>query len=114
VNLFAGEVQDGKMNGFGVLAWPDGRIYEGQWRDGKAHGRGTLTEADGRKYDGEWKVGHFEIVVFSVAVLNRLMQHNKIHGKGTYVDKYGRMYHGEWRNSVKNGRGMMSITFALL
>lgn len=62
--------------GFGVLQYKNGEVYEGMWQGNFAHGTityitiflsillrllvtgpGTLTYADGDKYVGEWRAG---------------------------------------------------------
>ena len=34
--------RDNKMNGYGVLQWPDGKRYEGDYVDDKKHGYGVF------------------------------------------------------------------------
>ena len=45
------------MNGFGILKWPDGKIYEGNYKDDNKNGFGTFIWSDGRKYIGSWQDG---------------------------------------------------------
>jgi hypothetical protein len=62
--LYSGEFSDGKLNGFGIYKWHDGRTYEGndsktlnfegEWLMGKMHGKGVFTWKDGRRYEGEY------------------------------------------------------------
>ena len=37
-----------RMHGKGSYAWDDGRAYEGEWYDGKICGFGVLSWGDGR------------------------------------------------------------------
>ena len=45
----------GRLDGKGILLWPDGSLYEGYFKAGKLNGRGRLIHADGSVYTGEWK-----------------------------------------------------------
>lgn len=40
------------MNGYGMLRFPDGRLYNGEWKNGLKSGKGVFQWPDGRKYDG--------------------------------------------------------------
>ena len=77
------------VNGYGVIIYVNGNIYEGEFKNGKRDGQGTLTWTDGEKYEGEWKNGNY-------------------HGKGTltYVD--GTIYEGEWHNDRREGEGTLT------
>ena len=44
-----------KMDGVGLMFWPDGGKYEGQFKDNKAHGKGRKIYANGEYYVGEFK-----------------------------------------------------------
>jgi hypothetical protein len=35
------------MNGYGVLKWPDGKVYEGLFENDLKHGAGKLTTPSG-------------------------------------------------------------------
>jgi len=38
------------MDGFGVLKWPEGSVYQGQFANDKMCGRGRMTQANGDVY----------------------------------------------------------------
>ena len=40
--------------GYGVMKWPDGTIYEGLWDNNLYNGRGKLYHASGDLYEGEF------------------------------------------------------------
>jgi len=43
--------------GFGIIKFIDGSVYEGQTIDGLYNGKGRMTHANGDIYQGEWKDG---------------------------------------------------------
>ncbi|MCL1911293.1 MAG: hypothetical protein FWG13_03715, partial [Leptospirales bacterium] len=96
---YEGEYKNGKPNGEGVLAYPDGKKYIGEVKDGKRHGQGTQINEhnDGSflTYEGEWRRG-------------------KKSGKGlqTYIRKDGAtiVSDGEFINDLMQGQGKMIIT----
>jgi len=55
--VYKGEWKNEKLNGLGVMTYPDGGKYVGRWKDDKRNGQGTYTFPDGGKYVGEWKDG---------------------------------------------------------
>ncbi len=85
---YTGNLQQGKMNGFGTLTWSNGNKYSGDWLDGKIHGKGTLTWANGNKYEGEWA-------------------NNTMHGKGTFTLFNGTKYIGDFVYGKMHGNGIM-------
>ncbi len=51
-----GEWENNKLNGFGILFFPNSNVYyEGQWKDGKRSGGGTSIDESGNKYVGEYE-----------------------------------------------------------
>ena len=43
--------------GFGVMRWPDGTVYEGLWENNPYNGAGKLKPANGDFYEGEFVDG---------------------------------------------------------
>ena len=74
---YEGEYRNGKMNGRGVLHYPNGHRYEGDFVDDKRHGTGVHEWARGDVYEGQWQDG-------------------KPHGSGTYT-KGDQQFAGTWR-----------------
>ena len=35
---FNGQWKDGLMEGYGVMTWPEGKIYKGYYKDNNRHG----------------------------------------------------------------------------
>ena len=83
---YKGEVENGKLNGLGIMISPYRDKYVGEWKDGKYHGKGTWTLPGGVKYEGEWKDG-------------------EKHGQGTTTYSDGSEYVGGWKNDKKHGQG---------
>ena len=83
---YVGEWKNGKYNGQGTFSWSNGNKYVGEFKDGKQNGRGTFTSPDGIKYEGEFKDG-------------------ERNGQGTYTFPSGGKYVGEWKDGRENGQG---------
>ena len=47
------------MSGYGVMKWPDGKVYEGEFMNDLKHGKGRLVTQDGKVYEGTWVAGKF-------------------------------------------------------
>ena len=41
--------------GYGIMRWPDGTVYEGLWENNLYNGRGKLYHASGDLYEGEFE-----------------------------------------------------------
>ncbi|MBP5677487.1 MAG: hypothetical protein J6W88_03205 [Bacteroidales bacterium] len=78
----------GKINGKGLMIWPNGDRYDGYWKKGIMHGEGTYTyAAAGYSYSGEWKKG-------------------EIKGHGVFKFANGNMMEGDWTD-MGTGTGYM-------
>ena len=83
--IYKGDVLDGRPNGVGVIAFPDGRKYVGENKNGFPNGQGTMTWSNGVVYSGEYKDG-------------------KPNGLGTVTYSDGEKCVGEWENvGFRNG-----------
>lgn len=51
---YEGQFAANVFEGYGRLAFKDGRRYEGNFKAGKKHGQGTMVFPNGNKYIGEW------------------------------------------------------------
>ncbi len=56
-DVYEGEFNNGKLNGYGVHRTASGNIYSGMFKDGNWHGQGSLHSADGVSFIGEYKNG---------------------------------------------------------
>lgn len=85
---YAGDIENGKANGYGYGLFGTGGIYAGEWKDNKRHGKGKYTWTDGSIYVGEYVDGRRE-------------------GQGTYYFASGEKYVGEWDDNKRSGQGAM-------
>jgi hypothetical protein len=53
-NSYFGEWID-KPDGYGVMHYVNGDIYEGLWEEGVKSGYGIMHFVDNKRYEGEWK-----------------------------------------------------------
>ena len=51
-----------KRNGYGMLKFIDGRVYEGSWVDDKMKGQGAMMLPDGDVKSGNWENNRLTIV----------------------------------------------------
>jgi hypothetical protein len=85
---YAGDILNGKANGFGYGLFSTGGVYEGEWKNNLRHGKGKYTWKDGNKYEGDY-------------------YDDKRQGKGTYLFASGEKYIGEWLDNKRSGKGTM-------
>jgi hypothetical protein len=79
--VYYGQMEGGKIHGYGTRTVADGNKYVGELKNDKMHGYGTYTWASGNKYVGELK-------------------NDKQHGQGTKTLANGTIEHsGEWVNN---------------
>ena len=76
---YKGQISEanGKRDGYGVLIYNDGRVFEGFWVNDRRDGIGYETYKNGNFYQGTF-------------------MNNKPHGKGVYTWANGEKYDGEW------------------
>ena len=109
--IYAGEQMDGKINGYGYVAYTNGGVYLGELKDGKKHGKGIFYFKSGDWYRGEWVDDNREgngIYYFSSNggwYQGEFLGGDR-HGKGTYYAPDGFRYEGEWKDNVYFGEGI--------
>jgi len=55
--IYSGQMLRDSSNvkqGYGIMRWPDGTVYEGLWDNNLYNGRGKLYHASGDLYEGEF------------------------------------------------------------
>ena len=88
--LYAGDIYNDIITGFGIHISRDGSKYKGEFKDNMRHGHGRQMYSDGRVYEGSWV-------------------RNKPHGFGVIVDKDGSSFSGEWNEGVFDRKGVATI-----
>ena len=83
---YQGSFRDGKINGYGILFFSKGDIYEGEWVNHFREGEGKLTYKNGNIYNGSFRKSKFS-------------------GRGTMDYSNGDRYSGNWEKDVPNGKG---------
>ena len=131
---YQGSFKDGKIDGYGVLFFSKGDVYEGEWakhyRQGKGkltfkngnvyngdfqkskfHGLGTMNYNNGDQYSGNWAgdapngIGEYKFN--SGERYEGNFQSGKFHGDGKMFYNDGSRYEGEWAGGVKHGKGTL-------
>ncbi len=87
---YEGEFKAGALEGHGTLFYPSGAVYVGRFRRNKRHGQGDMTFASGFRYEGHFRQG-------------------RCHGYGSLYFPDGAVYHGQFENGRFNGRGDLSF-----
>ena len=82
--IYSGEWDDNKRNGFGEQVYHDGTIYTGNWYENRKHGKGQEKSVNGSVYSGDWVSGDKE-------------------GSGRYVNEVGDEYNGDYKADKRNG-----------
>ena len=54
---YSGEIEDGQINGYGRMIYPDGAMYDGKWIKGKLNGVGRWMMPNKTEVIGNWKDG---------------------------------------------------------
>ena len=77
---YEGDFFEGRIEGYGIMKYANGDIYEGNWKRGLRHGKGKMEMFNSDKtYIGKWR-GDVQ------------------HGKGKLFYKDGNHYEGIWEN----------------
>ena len=58
-SYLTGIPDESHINGYGMMAYRNGDIYEGHWKEGKRHGSGRLITAKGTVWEGLWTNDEF-------------------------------------------------------
>ena len=81
--IYEGEFQDGKIQGKGIMTFPEGQRYEGDFVNEKFEGSGMYTWPNGNRYEGQFANGKFE-------------------GRGIYTWANGERYEGDFVNGEQH------------
>lgn len=114
-DVFMGNYENGKPNGFGEYHWKNESSYKGFFKNGLRHGKGVWRKNFGKTdiYDGDWindkksGVGVYTWVsgnCYKGAYFDDLR-----HGYGEMFWIDGSSYKGNWRRGEQHGEGTMYI-----
>ena len=111
--VYVGNLNErGNREGYGILYFPDGGLYEGYFRNDKMSGKGRMINAEGDYYEGEFlndkanNIGSY--VSADGVVYNGGWKEDLQHGYGEEVYLDGSMYSGNFEYGKKNGKGKFS------
>ena len=94
--IYEGEFQDGKIQGKGIMTFPEGQRYEGDFVNEKFEGDPVcITRPNGNRYEGQFANGKFE-------------------GRGIYTWASGERYEGDFVNGEQHGKGVFYMVGRLL
>lgn len=109
MELYKGDIADGKRDGFGIQIFPNGYKYTGEWKKNYAHGKGKLDYTDGTYYEGEFKQNKIIEGILSfhngIRFAGKFCLDERNKDKfleGTIVFRNGDMFKGTWLNGVPN------------
>jgi hypothetical protein len=104
---YQGTINNGLLQGFGILTYEDGSTYAGDFWQNKPHGKGIIISATGdHRYEGDFVHGKMHGVGVTTTSDGKrhegLYENNKTHGKGVSIHQ-GARYEGNWRDGMLDG-----------
>jgi hypothetical protein len=106
---YVGGFLAGKLNGHGVMTFPNGERREAEWRDNNRNGPGMTLYGNGDRYTGEYRddqmSGHGVLAFASGDRYDGEFLGDAFAGHGIKTWPDGDRYDGEWRKGKANGRG---------
>ena len=107
--MIQGIFENGTLNGYGVITYSNGSIYEGEIRNNNANGYGKFVGSAGYKNLGYWKDGvesgrSITIYKSGDCYIGEHINGEKS-GYGKYIWKEGQEYIGQWKNDQREGIG---------
>jgi hypothetical protein len=109
---YVGEFKHDFKNGFGVMEYENGDIYEGQFLNDKRQGKGKyiyLSKGDSQLYYGEFKedsmAGEGKLIFSNGDVYIGMFKNNKMHDEDAVITyKNGDQYRGGVAQNLKHGK----------
>ena len=106
-DVFEGELVNNIKNGKGKYTWASGQIYEGDFVNDLKTGKGKYTWASGQIYEGDFLNGEYhgkgKFVFEDGSIYEGDFIDGKYHGKGKFIWVDGDIYDGLWINGIKQG-----------
>ncbi|EGR30551.1 MORN repeat protein [Ichthyophthirius multifiliis] len=102
---YIGDFKNGLYHGFGVLKFPNGRVYKGKFYEHQYNGLGELLNEDGILYVGDWSFGNlkegkiiYQDNSYYQGELKNIYFRN---GEGTVQYLNGSKFEGFWVNDMQ-------------
>jgi hypothetical protein len=110
---YEGDFREGRLHGHGTMRYPSGAVYSGHFRDNRRHGLGTMTFANGFRYEGHFRAnrchGHGSLYFPDGTEYNGQFERGRFNGRGVLVFPDGSRYEGGFREDRRHGRGIMTF-----
>lgn len=82
--VYVGEFEFGKFNGYGELVCSDGSFHKGFWKDGMKWGKGVFLDSGSQRlFKGEWREGKLTGLVWVYLLSNNIKVATLVDAKGT-------------------------------
>jgi len=75
---YYGNWKDNQQEGFGVIVYKDGTVYEGEWKNGHKNGKGKLTLPNGDRIEGVWSYDNIKNASYKKGVIKSASRCSKI------------------------------------
>jgi len=109
-----GVLNNGKLNGEGLITNPDGTILEGKFENDKLNGEGKITYANGTIFEGKFENnrlnGKGKIIYNDGELQEGIFNDNALSGEGKITYSHGGTKEGLFRNGTLIGKGKMTFT----
>ncbi|MBR4630514.1 MAG: hypothetical protein IKO57_08750 [Treponema sp.] len=106
---YDGEFAFDRLNGSGVMEYPNGDIYSGNWSDSRREGYGEYFWENGDAYFGGWEDdiqnGEGKILFSSGDAYEGGVTDGRLDGFGIYSFASGGRYEGEFKDNYRDGIG---------
>ena len=105
IDLYKGDMVDGKRHGFGIQLFPNGSYYIGYWESNQSNGRGKLVLPDNTYYEGIYANGVIQngcVVYFNGARFEGSFDGTQYERfkNGTFTFTKGDKFKGEWKDGI--------------
>lgn len=104
---YEGDWENDKCSGFGEATFAKGWFYSGNWLDNVFEGHGVLNAGDFR-YSGNWSKGKkngFGTLLLGSSKFVGQFKNDRINGEGEMFYANGDYYEGDWKDSRHEGYG---------
>jgi len=105
IDLYKGDIVDGKRHGFGLQLFANGSFYVGYWNENKANGRGKFVLPDNTYYEGIYADDVIQsgcVVYFNGTKFEGIFDATQYERfkNGTFTFSKGDKFKGEWKDGV--------------